>query len=119
MKLDRNVNPDGAQPAGETSRLPNGGKYALVNLRKLPGGQPRTAADLAALILAHPDCVEFGAAGGDGEFFVVKLKDRYAEPALFAYAGAARANDDGEFAADVEEMARRSGARHPLCRRPD
>lgn len=72
MKLDRNINPSGK------------GKYALINLRKIPGA-PRTAEELAASILANPECVEFGMVGSPDEFWVIKLKDRYAGRALAAH----------------------------------
>lgn len=105
MQLDRNLNPAGK------------GKYALINLRKLPG-DPRTPADLAAAILANPECVEFGAVGAPDEFWPIKLKDRFAEPALQAYADAAQSVDP-EFAAQVRELASRSGTNHPHCKTPD
>ena len=57
-------------------------------------------------------------AGHPEEFFVLKLKDEFSEPALRAYANAAR-DWDPEFASDVDEMADRAGKNHPLCKRPD
>lgn len=105
MKLDRNLNPTGK------------GKYALINMRKIDG-DPRTPEELAAAILAHPEAVEWGETGGDNEFWLIKLKDQYAQAALVAYAEAAAA-DDIEFAAEVERLAMRAGPDHPLCKRPD
>lgn len=105
MKLDRDINSDGK------------GKYALLNLRKLPGGL-LTQEELCAAIMAHPDAVEFGAAGSEGEFFVIKLKDKYAQDALVAYAEAA-SWDDSEYAASIAEMSLRSGADSPFCKTPD
>jgi len=74
IKLDRNINEDGK------------GKYALINLRKIPGPRIINASQLAAAIEDNPDCVEFGEVGSDNEFFVFKLKDIFAEYALRAYA---------------------------------
>lgn len=105
MKLDRDINPTGK------------GKYALINLRKLPG-DPRDAGELAVAIASHPEAVEFGRVGEPTEFFAIKLSDLYARAALIAYAEAARA-DDPEYADAVLEMASRAGRLHPLCKRPD
>lgn len=108
MKLDRNINPSGK------------GKYALINLRKVPS-DPHTPQDLAMSILDNPECVEFGKVGDPDEFWVIKLKDRYAEPALSAYADAIECDRDGdaEYAEEVGILADRSGMNHPLCKRPD
>lgn len=104
MKLDRNINDTGK------------GKYALVLLRSIPG-DPRTPEELAAAILEHPECVDFGAKGSDGEFFVLRLKDRYTPAALHAYANAA-ADDDEEWAMQVAQMAARA-EHHPGQKAPD
>jgi len=105
MQLDRNLNPTGK------------GKYAVINLRKLPG-DPRTAAELVAAILANPECVEFGAVGQPDEFWLLKLKDKYAKPALEAYA-AAVGYEDPEYADAVWELSRRAGKSSPFCKNPD
>lgn len=105
MKLDRNTNPD--QKA----------KYAVINLRKI-AGNPRTAEDLAAAILANPESVEFGAVGSPDEFFVVKLKDRFAPGALFGYANAAEAVDV-DYSMEVRGLGLRAGENHPNCKTPD
>lgn len=108
MKLDRNLNPSGK------------GKYALINLRKIPTN-PNTAQELAAAILANPEAVEFGTVGSSDEFWLIKLKDRYASPALMGYAMGIAFDPEGdpEYQAEVIEMGRRSGTMHPLCKRPD
>ena len=105
MKMDRNLNPSGK------------GKYALINLRKIDG-DPRTAQELAAAILANPGSVEFGAVGSPDEFWIVKLKDENADACLFGYAGKA-VRKDPEFAAEVAEMAHRAGPNSPYCKSPD
>jgi hypothetical protein len=73
------------------------GKYSLINNRT---GETQ-----------HGDTPE-------DEFFVIKLKDKYAQAALVSYANAA-AQDDTEYANEVMEMATRSGPAHPLCKMPD
>jgi len=105
MKLDRNLNPGGK------------GKYALVNLRKIPG-DPRTAQDVAAAIFVNPECIQFGIVGEPDEFWLIKLKDKYAAAALVAYAEAAQA-DDPEYANQVREMLKRAGTESPFCKAPD
>lgn len=78
---------------------PNGlGKYAVINLQT--------------------NQVEWGLPGDPNEFFVIKLKDRYAQSALLAYADAALA-DDPQYAQAVRELASRAGPSHPLCKTPD
>lgn len=52
------------------------------------------------------------------DFFVMKLKDIHAEPALRAYAASVRAHDP-EFADQVEALADRAGRNHPHCKQPD
>jgi hypothetical protein len=55
--------------------------------------------------------------GDPEEFFVLKLKDEFAVPALLAYADAAR-DFDPEYAAEVEAMAYRAEVM-PNRKRPD
>lgn len=105
MKLDRNSKPSG------------NGKYAVINLRKIPG-DPSTPQELAAAILANPECVEFGPVGSPEEFFVLKLKDKNAEAALQGYASKALDND-AEYAAEVAALSCRAGPHSPHCKTPD
>jgi hypothetical protein len=112
--MDRNLNPDGM------------GKYAILNLRKLidptahPGDLSRFSPEVldALATLEKAGGLEWGITGKPDEFFLIKLKDFYAMPALNAYAGAIEP-DDAQFAAEVREMAQRSGVRSPHCKRPD
>ena len=93
MKLDRDINPDGC------------GKYAILNLRKLnhlcPSAEPfqRWSPEVAQAIktLEEAGALEWGQPGAPDEFFLVKLKDKYAAVALERYAAAARC-DDPEYA---------------------
>jgi hypothetical protein len=105
MKLDRNINPTGK------------GKYALINMRKIEG-DPRTPQELAAAILKNPEAVEFGATGTEGEFFVIKLKDQFADEGLGAYGEAAWPHDR-EYGEAVLELSRRAGPNSPFCKKPD
>lgn len=105
MKLDRNA-------AGSP------GKYAIVNLRKVPKDS-QDIRDAIATLERH-GVLEVGGQNGkdaDNDFFVIRLRDVYAAEALDAYAHAAAA-DDPEYASDVGELAHRA-ANHPDRRRPD
>lgn len=107
MKLDRNINPDGK------------GKYALVKLRDI--GFPFAAQNGCALIPFHaidfgtgtdPNCEDPGA-----DFFVIRIKDKYAPAALIAYAAAASA-DDPEYAAEIHALSEKARLFTPK-RKPD
>lgn len=102
MKLDRNG--------------PNGlGKYAVVKLRKIGPGDDEARAHLDALVTGG--FVEMGSTGDAEEFFVIKLKDRFAPAALRAYAEAAAAVDP-EYAIEVLELVVRAIG-HPNRKTPD
>lgn len=118
MKLDRNIKDNDGR-----------GKYALLKLReldalpgylgKMPPGDIPPGAYNAIKKLENVGVLDWGKAGTESEFFVIRLKDKYAASALFAYAEAA--DDDGqrEWGAEVRDMARRAGTAHPNCKRPD
>lgn len=110
MKMDRNVNDDGM------------GKYAVVNLRKFnamtEGSEQRREVRIALEALQSAGVLELGCVGEPDEFFLIKLKDRFAAPALLAYAEAID-GDDSEFAGEVRDMAMRSGTHNPHCKMPD
>ena len=93
MRLDRHINQDGR------------GKYALVLLRNtnLPLKKIKTLCHEAGIPL------DLGIAGTGSEFFVIRLKDRYAWRALKAYADAAR-EDDPEWAEEIDILWKRSMA---------
>ncbi|MCF8533856.1 MAG: hypothetical protein K9G48_12690 [Reyranella sp.] len=111
MKLDRNT--DGGQ-----------GKYFLILNRQLQAMRTGTFGDLppdiaAALqLLKDNGLIDEGETGSEGEYFVLRLRDFYARPALLEYALAASA-EDPEYGNEVLEMANRAGARSPFCKRPD
>lgn len=108
MKLMRNTTPDGQC------------KYAVVRMDKLaqlPADQQRDA--LTALMLLNGmDVFENPRPGEREEFFLVKLKDPRSTRALDAYADAAHQTDP-EFAAEVRQLAERSGEFSPFCKEPD
>ena len=57
--------------------------------------------------------------GDVNEHFVLMLKDKYSRAALMAYADAAAADGELEYAKDVTELANRAGPLHPNCKAPD
>ncbi len=103
MKLDRFTTPDKC------------GKYALLKLRKgkpVPIGLHQPSG-----FIVDASMLDMGATP-DTEFFVIRLKDKYAEAALMAYAGAAMQDGEVEFAEDVKKLADKA-REHPSKRKPD
>lgn len=119
MRLDRNINGDGR------------GKYALINLRKARdkmaeagehGGRSTTAVEvqMALDVLEDQGLLTYGDTGAEDEFFVIKLRDRYARAALQSYANSATQDDfDKEYIADIDKLASRAGRFSPFCKDPD
>ena len=112
MKLDRNETPDG------------GGKYALVNMREIRriGGVARNPDIAEALrILELNGLLDYGNVGTAGEFFVMKLKDKFAYKGLMGYRAAVLQEDpaDVDYAQDIHDMAVRAGPNNPNCKFPD
>lgn len=133
MKLDRNINGDGK------------GKYALIRLRPLYAEQADadsesvrspTAGDRARKVwaairtLERAGILDWGVVGQPDEFFVIKLRDKYAAAAIKAYADAAmddsaretlpdRAKDKAQWALQVQAMSERAGDLNPFCKEPD
>ena len=105
MKMDRDINKDGK------------GKYALVKLREISCELPTKKA-LADAISNNPHCLDFGEHGEDSEFFIIRLKDKYAPKALAAYARSAELDGNIEWARSVFNMAQRS-ERHKAQKIPD
>lgn len=107
MRLDRNADQSGV------------GKYALINLRRyraLPADKAQEAHELLGK-LDRLGIIDTGARGAADEFFVIKLKDKYAAAALTAYANAA-VDDDKEWASQVLALATRA-EHHPGKKTPD
>lgn len=107
MKLDRNINPNGM------------GKYALVKTRS-SSRIGNLWIRLWLWMLPYIGIkIDRGVVGSDDEFFPIKLKDKYAADALFAYADAAESDGMVEWSREVLELAKRAGHNHPKCKRPD
>lgn len=98
MKLDRNITE------------PRRGKYALIKLRV---AQPTGSGEISQV---KTEAIDFGDSP-EKDFFVIRLKDKYAAPALAAYAMAAY-RDDEEYAMEVLNLAK-AAAEHPNQRKPD
>lgn len=111
MKLDRNATKDGD------------GKYAILNLRRLRGLGPGDGSlppeiERAVTDLEAAGILEWSVKGEADEAFVMKLKDKWSEAGIRAYADAAQ-DEDPEYAQEVRELARRAGKNSPFCKRPD
>ena len=77
------------------------GKYILINRQK-------------------NNSIEYGFPNTKEEFFVIKLKDKYAQAALNAYVMAVQDDPDGdqEYAKQILELANRSGRDNQWCKKP-
>lgn len=105
MKLDQNINADGK------------GKYALIKLREVDEGCEQVTEFGKHIEWRFPDnAIDFGSTP-DTEFFVIRLKDKYAAPALRAYAFAVTV-DDPEYADEIHALAQKAED-HPFKKRPD
>jgi hypothetical protein len=106
MKLDRNINPD------------KRGKYALIKMREIPKLDPqmRAAVETAMDNLHMWGVLDYGDVPGT-DFFVIRLKDKYAEPALQAYALACCIDGEFEFGQEIVEMANKS-KEYPIKQKP-
>jgi hypothetical protein len=105
MRLDRNTT------------NPKRGKYALLKLRtKIKDPEEGQQVQRAVDILIRTGVLDLGNTP-DTDFFVIRLKDKYAGPALHAYAEVAKA-DDLEYAAEVDALAQAADRMMPK-RMPD
>lgn len=96
------------------------GKYALIKLREIDISSAPFGSRMPAFINAirdNPSVLDFGLEGSDSEFFVIRLKDKYAAPALEAYAEAAM-KDDPAWGMSVYSLAAKAKA-HPGKKQPD
>lgn len=116
MRLDRNI--------GGAGR----GKYGLIKNRRLAEIIEAKAdsdwaisheVQLAVQTLEAAGVLDWGTKGTESEFFVIKLRDENAQGVLARYAGNAMTAGDGELAADVFDIAARSGLYSPFCKKPD
>lgn len=106
MKLDRNIT------------NPRRGKYALVLMRRFqeldPIQQELFSEAMDSLRSLH--AVDFGDSA-ESDFFVIRLRDKYAGHALTAY-GLAAVDDDPEYSGEVLKLAEMA-VTHPSKRKPD
>ena len=100
MKLDRNIT------------TPRRGKYALIKLRQ---AQMQPCANPNWTEVTTKD-IDFGDTA-DSDFFVIRLKDKYAGAALAAYANSAM-QDDPEYGREMMALAQKA-IEHPLKKKPD
>jgi hypothetical protein len=114
MQLDRNLSDSEGR-----------GKYALVKLRALESYRSDKLFECytpkiseALKVLENAGVLDWGYTQTESEFFVIRLKDRYAQEALHAYAVEARSADP-EWADEVTKLARRAGPANPWCKYPD
>jgi hypothetical protein len=107
MKLDRDIPENKGR-----------GKYALLLLRTLEEKRKQPEIRAALETLEKAGVIDFSPAGSPGEFFVIRLKDRYAWHALEAYANEA-GKDDVEYADAIRDLADRAGEHSAFCKRPD
>jgi hypothetical protein len=104
MLLDRNI-------PGRQGR----GKYALLLIRNVMAQHDPAVAD-AIHLLTEKGLLDFGNRP-DTDFFVIRLKDKYAWHALQSYAVEA-ADDDVEYAGQIYALAEKA-QRNPFKKRPD
>jgi hypothetical protein len=102
MKLDRNLNADGR------------GKYGLVLNRELASlsenfsNPVKGMIEEAVTLLTDHGIIDWGDTA-DTEFFVMRLRDRYADNGLHGYAAAAREDGNEGYAEEIEALADRAG----------
>ncbi len=109
MQLDRDINPDGK------------GKYALIKLRDLPTDDTSIESIIQALLekpIHVDEAIDLGLKGSDSEFFVIRLKDKFAPAALRAYANEALSHGHVEYSEEILRMAERA-ENHPNRKEPD
>lgn len=105
MKLDRNIKANKGK-----------GKYALIKLRT---ALIRPAALASGMIEVSERDIDYGESTKEGnDFFVIRLKDKYAEPALKAYAQAAYDDGQTEYSHQIFGLVRKA-ANHPQKKKPD
>lgn len=107
MKLDRHLNADGQ------------GKYALIKRRVMRELTPRIrqAANNALELLCECGMVDYGDSPHT-DFFVIRIKDKYAGPALQAYANAAMLDGQEEYADEIFGLVKLANS-YPSPKIPD
>lgn len=108
-------------PDQRLDRVRGRNKYAVVNMRQVADlDGPAQATVLRALNTLRVHAVlNDGDAGTKGEFFVLMLRDKFADLALLAYQAAARRAGMESYADDVLQLSTRAGPGSTWCKLPD
>lgn len=98
---------------------PDNPKYALIKRRCLDelDHDSRSAAYNALATLHLLGVLDQGSTP-ESEFFVMRLRDKYASDALFRYSLSARMDGESDYARQIEDMAIRAD-NHPDSKKPD
>ena len=114
MKLDRSTNDDGR------------GKYGLIKLRRIKELKRTSMLDSkhrvvynAIRCLENAGLIDWGLSETEQEFFVIRLKDKYAGEALYGYATAAAEDGNHEWADEIFKLMGRAGEDSKWCKKPD
>lgn len=116
MKLVRNTTIDGTC------------KYDIINRSKIKdlGEEEKNKVLEAIDVLKQSGIYTECLLNNKEEFFVIKLKDQFAKPALEAYAESVKQYavsvgdaDLSDYGADVSDLANRSGVNNVYCKIPD
>lgn len=98
-------------------------KYALIKLRRLrevysglSSGRTEELSRAFALLNEY-GLIDYGLEP-ENEFFVIRLKDKYASDALFRYSLSARMDGESDYGRQIEDMAIRAD-NHPDSKKPD
>lgn len=109
-------------PTAKSPRLdPENPKYALIKMARVrelhakgEGGPVFEALETLRVL----GVLDLGYEPGS-EFFVLRLKDQYADDALYRYSLSARYDGESDYALQIEELANHAGINHPNCKKPD
>jgi hypothetical protein len=93
MRLDRNIT------------TPRRGKYALIKLREHDISEAVRQPGIEG-VMVSASAIDLGDTA-ESDFFVIRLRDKYAANALHAYSASCRA-DDPEFSREVLELANKA-----------
>lgn len=110
--LDQTVthwNPDNTMRLDRNITSPRRGKYALIKLR-VDDVTPRLKIPNLVTVAVAVEAIDLGDTH-ESDFFVIRLRDKYAANALHAYSASCRA-DDPEFSREVLDLANKAAAMH-------
>lgn len=137
------IDPPSTMKAGDEIMVGGHGKYGLINNRLLseiveagkvvagtPAGEVRPECQVAynrardvltaISMLEELGILDWGPAGTESEFFVMKLRDRYAGAGLRGYMDAVQyLGGDREYFDDLRTLEQHAGQNSPFCKKPD